>query len=103
MVFIYLTDLREIYIVGWSGACNKILCRPEKRLGFKSLRCQFRAKPETGVAQNHPPRRGRYPRRSLGSGREAEHAVLLIPFSWSIDQSSQSDAARQPALDRGLD
>jgi hypothetical protein len=37
-----------------------------------------------------------------GSGREAEHAVLLIPFSWGIDQSSQSDAAGQPALDRGL-
>jgi hypothetical protein len=37
------------------------------------------------------------------SGREAKHAVLLMPFSWSIDQPSQSDAARQPALDRGLD
>ena len=35
--------------------------------------------------------------------REAEHAVLLIPFSWSIDQPGQSDAARQPALDRGFD
>jgi hypothetical protein len=29
--------------------------------------------------------------------------VLLISFSWSIDQSSQSDAAQQPALDRSLD
>jgi hypothetical protein len=29
--------------------------------------------------------------------------VLPIPFSWSIDQPGQSDAAGQPALDRGLD
>jgi hypothetical protein len=39
----------------------------------------------------------------IGSGREAEHAVLLIPFGGCIDQPGQSDAARQPALDRGLD
>jgi hypothetical protein len=42
-------------------------------------------------------------RRALGSGREAEHAVLLIPFDGCIDQPRQSDAARQPALDCGLD
>ena len=41
--------------------------------------------------------------RALCSGREAEHAVLAIPFGGCIDQPGQSDAARQPALDRGLD
>jgi hypothetical protein len=46
---------------------------------------------------------GRIPGRRPSSGRDAEHAVLLIPFGGGIDQSSQSDAARQPAPDRGLD
>jgi hypothetical protein len=41
--------------------------------------------------------------RAPGSGREAEHAVLLIAFGGGIDQPGQSDAAGQPALDSGFD
>jgi hypothetical protein len=40
---------------------------------------------------------------ALGSEREAEHAVLLIPFGGCIEQPGQSNAARQPPFDRGLD
>jgi hypothetical protein len=37
------------------------------------------------------------------SGREAEHAVLAIPFGGGIDQPGQPDAVGQPALHCGLD
>jgi hypothetical protein len=41
--------------------------------------------------------------RAFGSGREAEHAILPIPFGGCIDQAGEPDATGQPALYCGLD